>query len=137
MMLKPTFLCYLQMVNFINYGREIILELSIIVPNNTILDANTSENHSTAMVVWLACLVLIGHFVLQYRGTYNVAFMFAPIAILWLLSLAAVGAYNIVKWNPKVYWALSPHYIFKFFKSTGCDGWMSLTGVLLCITGKL
>ncbi|KAK2664184.1 hypothetical protein Ddye_002758 [Dipteronia dyeriana] len=93
------------------------------------------ENMHSGMVVFLACLVLIGHFVLQYRGTYKVAFMFAPIVILWLLTIAIVGVCNIVKWNPRVYWALSPHYIYKFFREKGRDGWMSLTGVLLCITG--
>lgn len=88
------------------------------------------------MAVVIACLVLIGHFVLQHRGTYRVAFMFAPIVIVWLLSIAAIGMYNIVKWNPRVYQALSPYYIYKFFKNTGKDGWTSLAGVLLCITGK-
>ncbi|CAA6658040.1 unnamed protein product [Spirodela intermedia] len=46
-----------------------------------------------------------------------------------------VGIYNIARWNPSVVQALSPHYIIKFFKITQKDGWMSLGGIVLCITG--
>lgn len=88
-------------------------------------------------VVMIACALLVGLFVLQHRGTNKVAFLFAPIMILWLLSIATVGVYNIVTWNPSVYKALSPYYIYVFFRDTGIDGWLSLGGILLCITGNI
>lgn len=88
-------------------------------------------------VVMIACALLVGLFVLQHRGTNKVAFLFAPIMILWLLSIATVGLYNIVTWNPSVYKALSPYYIYIFFRDTGKDGWLSLGGILLCITGNM
>ncbi|CAH8305857.1 unnamed protein product [Eruca vesicaria subsp. sativa] len=88
-------------------------------------------------VVMIACALLVGLFVLQHRGTNRVAFLFAPIMILWLFTIATIGLYNIFKWNPSVYKALSPHYIFKFFRDTGKDGWLSLGGILLCITGTV
>lgn len=62
--------------------------------------------------------------------------MFAPIMILWLLLIAIVGVYNVIVWNSSVYQALSPYYIYKFFKDTGKDGWISLGGIILCATGK-
>ncbi|PIA49124.1 hypothetical protein AQUCO_01300170v1 [Aquilegia coerulea] len=71
----------------------------------------------------------------MHVGTRKVAFMFAPIVILWLLCIAAIGIYNIVVWNPRIYKALSPYYIYLFFRETGKDGWISLGGILLCITG--
>ncbi|KAI4350413.1 hypothetical protein L6164_004871 [Bauhinia variegata] len=46
-----------------------------------------------------------------------------------------VGLYNTIYWNPKVVCAISPHYIFVFFRKTGIEGYFSLGGVLLCITG--
>ncbi|XP_039031984.1 potassium transporter 3-like isoform X1 [Hibiscus syriacus] len=94
-----------------------------------------SNNLHYGVVLVIACLLLVGLFVLQHRGTYSVAFMFAPIVILWSLSIAAIGLYNILKWNPRVYKALSPFYIYTFFRDTGYDGWISLGGVLFCITG--
>jgi len=42
-----------------------------------------------------------------------------------------------VTWNPSVYKALSPYYIYVFFRDTGIDGWLSLGGILLCITGNM
>lgn len=88
-------------------------------------------------VVILACVLLVGLFALQHYGTQKVAFMFAPIVILWLLSIGSIGIYNVIVWNPRVYRALSPYYIYRFFKITGKDGWASLGGVLLCITGTM
>ncbi|KAI3459889.1 hypothetical protein Pfo_016552 [Paulownia fortunei] len=86
-------------------------------------------------VLLLACVILVGLFALQHCGTHKVGFLFAPVVILWLISIFALGLYNTIYWNPKIVFALSPHYIVKFFGQTGRDGWISLGGVLLCITG--
>ncbi|XP_040370388.1 potassium transporter 8 isoform X2 [Rosa chinensis] len=48
----------------------------------------------------------------------------------------SIGLYNIFHWNPHVYQALSPYYMYKFLKKTQRGGWMSLGGILLCITGS-
>ncbi|KAA8522466.1 hypothetical protein F0562_013173 [Nyssa sinensis] len=94
-----------------------------------------AERLHHGVVVAVACAVLVGLFALQHRGTYRVAFLFAPIVVVWLLSIAAIGIYNIIEWNPRIYQALSPYYVYKFFRDTGKDGWLSLGGILLCITG--
>lgn len=87
-------------------------------------------------VLLLVCVILVGLFALQHCGTNKVAFLFAPVVLLWLISILAVGLFNVIYWNPKVVTALSPHYIIKFFRETGKDGWISLGGVLLAITGN-
>lgn len=87
-------------------------------------------------VVLLSCIVLVGLFSLQHRGTHKVAFMFAPIVIIWLLCIGGIGLYNIVHWNPKIYQAITPYYIVKFFRTTGTDGWIALGGILLSMTGS-
>ncbi|KAG0496632.1 hypothetical protein HPP92_001323 [Vanilla planifolia] len=91
---------------------------------------------SNDVVVLLCCIVLVGLFALQHRGTHGVAVLFAPIVIIWLLCIGAIGLYNVIHWNPRVYQALSPYYIVKFFRVTGKYGWLSLGGILLCITGS-
>ncbi|PWA43448.1 K+ uptake transporter 3 [Artemisia annua] len=85
-------------------------------------------------VLLLSCVILIGLFALQHTGTQRVAIVFAPIVIIWLISIFGIGLYNIIHWNPKIVNALSPHYIIKFFRKTGSAGWLSLGGVLLSIT---
>lgn len=87
------------------------------------------------MVVAITCFVLVCLIVRQHHGTHRVGITFAPIVLLWLLSVALLGIYNITKWNPRIYQALSPYYIYKFFRNTGKDGWISLGGIFLCITG--
>lgn len=91
----------------------------------------------TGEVAIVSCFVLVGLFALQRRGTQRVAFMFAPIVIIWLLCIGIIGLYNVIHWNHRIYLALSPLYVVKFFKKTGKDGWISLGGILLSITGKL
>ncbi|KAK6160176.1 hypothetical protein DH2020_003557 [Rehmannia glutinosa] len=83
-----------------------------------------------------ACIILIALFALQHYGTHRVGFLFAPVVITWLLCISAIGLYNIFRWNPHVYQALSPYYMYKFLKKTQRGGWMSLGGILLCITGS-
>ncbi|CAM0909932.1 unnamed protein product [Alopecurus aequalis] len=84
----------------------------------------------------LACFILVCLFALQHYGTHRVGFLFAPIVIAWLLCISSIGVYNIFKWEPHVYRALSPYYMYKFLKKTQRGGWMSLGGILLCVTGS-
>ncbi|CAL5325547.1 unnamed protein product [Camellia sinensis] len=95
----------------------------------------TEHKLTEGELVLLACVILVGLFALQHYGTHRVAFVFAPIVIIWLISIFSVGLYNTIHWNPKIVLAISPHYIVKFFSETGKEGWVSLGGILLCITG--
>ncbi|GER51526.1 potassium transporter family protein [Striga asiatica] len=94
------------------------------------------KEHHKYIEVPVACLILIALFALQHYGTHRVGFLFAPVVIMWLVCISSIGVYNILHWNPHVYKALSPYYIYRFLKKTEREGWMSLGGILLCITGK-
>ncbi|XWS32570.1 hypothetical protein CRYUN_Cryun22dG0000800 [Craigia yunnanensis] len=95
----------------------------------------TEKKLTNGELVLLACVILVGLFALQHFGTHRVAFMFAPVVIIWLVSIFSIGLYNIIRWNPKIVRAVSPYYIIKFFRETGKNGWISLGGILLSITG--
>ncbi|XP_008798576.1 putative potassium transporter 8 [Phoenix dactylifera] len=100
------------------------------------LQLSMSEVHQEYVVVPIACFAILCLFVLQHYGTHRVGFLFAPIVLTWLVCISALGIYNIIQWNPHIYEALSPYYMFKFLKETRKAGWMSLGGVLLCMTGS-
>ncbi|GMH13370.1 hypothetical protein Nepgr_015211 [Nepenthes gracilis] len=100
------------------------------------LELSTSKEHHQYIEVPVACIILVFLFALQHYGTHRLAFLFAPIVLAWLLCISAIGLYNIFHWNPHVYQALSPYYMYKFLKKTKKGGWMSLGGILLCITGS-
>lgn len=90
---------------------------------------------SADAVIPITCFILVCLFALQHYGTHRIGFCFAPIVFTWLLCISALGLYNIFHWNPHVYQALSPTYMIRFLKKTRKGGWMSLGGILLCITG--
>ncbi|KAL0927880.1 hypothetical protein M5K25_002101 [Dendrobium thyrsiflorum] len=123
------------------FGACMVIGDGVLTPAISVLSSVSglqvrAEGLSNAVVVIISCIVLVGLFALQHRGTHRVAFLFAPIVIIWLLCIGLIGLYNIIHWNPRIYLALSPSYIIKFFKVTGKDGWLSLGGILLCITGS-
>ncbi|KAJ6324277.1 hypothetical protein OIU76_011558 [Salix suchowensis] len=95
-----------------------------------------AKEHHKYVEVPVACTILIGLFALQHYGTHRVGFLFAPVVFVWLMCISAIGIYNIIHWNPHVYQALSPYYMYKFLRKTQRGGWMSLGGILLCITGS-
>ncbi|KAH6834411.1 Potassium transporter family protein [Perilla frutescens var. hirtella] len=100
------------------------------------LELLVAKHHHQYIEVPLACIILVFLFYLQHFGTHRIGFLFGPVVITWLLCISAIGVYNIVQWNPHVYQALSPYYMYKFLKKTRRGGWMSLGGILLCITGS-
>ncbi|KAG2309399.1 hypothetical protein Bca52824_029147 [Brassica carinata] len=99
------------------------------------LEMNMSKEHHQYAVIPITCFILVCLFALQHFGTHRVGFVFAPIVLTWLLCISGIGLYNIIQWNPHVYKALSPKYMFMFLRKTRVSGWMSLGGILLCITG--
>ncbi|CAL5038008.1 unnamed protein product [Urochloa decumbens] len=94
-----------------------------------------NEEHQYVLLP-VTCVILVGLFALQHFGTHRVGFLFAPIVSLWLLCISVVGVYNIIYWNPHIYKALSPYYMYRFLQKTQVEGWMSLGGILLCVTGS-
>ncbi|GAB2280433.1 Potassium transporter 6 [Dionaea muscipula] len=100
------------------------------------LELCMSKEHHKYVEVPIACVILIGLFSLQHFGTHRVGFLFAPIIKTWLFCISSIGLYNIIYWNPHIYQALSPYYMYKFLKKTRTGGWMSLGSILLCITGS-
>lgn len=100
------------------------------------VELSMSKEHHKYVEVPAACIILIALFAIQHYGTHRVGFLFAPVVTTWLFCISAIGLYNILHWNPHVYQALSPYYMYKFLKKTQRGGWMSLGGILLCITGS-
>ncbi|KAI5677915.1 hypothetical protein M9H77_08865 [Catharanthus roseus] len=91
---------------------------------------------SKSLVEALSAAVLIGLFLLQKFGTSRVSFLFSPIMGTWTLTTPMVGIYSIIKHYPGIFKAISPHYMFNFFWRNGKEGWLLLSGIILCITGS-
>ncbi len=88
------------------------------------------------MVTIISLVIIIGLFSMQQFGTARVGFVFAPIFLLWFISIALIGIYNIIQNDKSIFQAFSPLEIVYFFKRNKRAGWEHLGGVVLCITGK-
>jgi KUP system potassium uptake protein len=85
-------------------------------------------------VVPLSALIIVGLFAFQNRGTGKVGAVFAPVMIVWFLSLAVLGIWHIAQ-NPAVLRALSPYYAIEFFVQARWTAFFALGSVILAITG--
>uniref|UniRef100_A0A6N2LN24 K+ potassium transporter integral membrane domain-containing protein n=1 Tax=Salix viminalis TaxID=40686 RepID=A0A6N2LN24_SALVM len=83
-----------------------------------------------------ACVITVGLFILQYYGTHKIGFLFAPIVTIWLLFISGVGMYNVFHWDPKIFSAISPVYMYRFVRKINKASWKSLNSILLCVAGS-
>jgi len=91
--------------------------------------------HCTAQVVLISVAILFMLFSVQRFGTDKVGYTFAPVISVWFLLIAGIGLYNLVVHEVAVLRAFNPMYIVHYFKRNGKDGWVSLGGIILCVTG--
>lgn len=85
-------------------------------------------------IVPLAVTVLTLLFVIQKNGTGSVGKLFAPVMVLWFLSLAALGLRGILQ-HPAVLQALNPYWAWRFFLDEKTASFFALGMVVLSVTG--
>ena len=85
-------------------------------------------------VLPLAVGVLIALFAAQSRGTATVGRLFAPVIVLWFLTLAAVGAWQIAQ-TPEILQAVDPRHAWHFLSDRGWGLFLAVGAVVLALTG--
>jgi len=119
-------------------GSALLYGDGVITPAISVLSAvegvKVAAPEAQHFVVPLALGILIGLFLLQHRGTETVGMLFGPIMTFWFVSIAGLGATEIVKY-PRVLWALNPAFAVQFLAHHGSIGVVVLGGVVLCFTG--
>ena len=85
-------------------------------------------------VVPITCLILLGLFAIQKQGTGRVGRLFGPIMLVWFLTLAGLGLYQVVQ-RPDVLGAILPWHGVEFFQRHGLHGLLILGSVVLVVTG--
>jgi KUP system potassium uptake protein len=119
-------------------GAALFFGDGVITPSISVLSAveglEVVAPHLDHWVVPIAVLVLLGLFWLQRHGTAKVGALFGPICVLWFLSLATIGVWNIIL-APEVLKALNPIYAVHFFMVHGTAAFIALGAVVLCVTG--
>ncbi len=85
-------------------------------------------------VLPVAAGVIIGLFLIQRHGTAAIGKYFGPIILVWFLSLAAGGIYNIIL-HPEILAALNPLHAAVFVTQHGFASFVVLGAILLAFTG--
>ncbi|OSX64573.1 hypothetical protein POSPLADRAFT_1073955 [Postia placenta MAD-698-R-SB12] len=83
-------------------------------------------------VVPISVAFLVALFLVQFRGTARLAYVFAPVTLIWLSLLGATGIVNIIR-HPGIFRALDPSRAIMLFVRT--RDYDLLSGVLLAVTG--
>src|SRR6478735_7518157 len=104
---------------------------SMITPAVSVLSAveglTVVQPSMKPLVVPIAVALLIGLFVLQRRGTTKVGALFAPIMLVYFITLAVLGVIHILT-MPSILMALNPWHAVQFFMT---DTWFGF--VLPCL----
>jgi KUP system potassium uptake protein len=95
-----------------------------------VVNAGLSE-----LVIPIALVLLIGLFVIQKRGTTRVGALFAPIMLVYFITLAVLGVIHILQ-MPEILLALNPWYAVQFFLTDKWLAFMALGSVVLAVTGS-
>lgn len=120
------------------FGAALLYGDSMITPAISVLSAVEGLRVATPMfqpfVLPITVLILLALFGAQSRGTARVGAVFGPIMVFWFLSLAALGASQMIR-APQVLVALNPHYALLFFAEHRGSAFLVLGAVFLVVTG--
>jgi KUP system potassium uptake protein len=120
------------------FGAALIYGDGIITPAISVLSALEGLNVATDVfkphVVSIAVAILFALFVIQSRGTAQIAKAFGPVMLLWFVVIAALGVAGISRY-PAVIAAFDPRYGIALLTGHGWSGIAVLGGVFLAMTG--
>ncbi|XP_021679489.1 potassium transporter 5-like isoform X2 [Hevea brasiliensis] len=122
-------------------GVSMVLGDGILTPCISVLSAvggirEAAPSLSQDAIMWISVVILILLFQVQRFGTDKVGYTFAPILVLWFAFIAFIGLFNFIKYDPGVIKAVNPWYIVKYFQRNKKKAWISIGGVILCLTGS-
>ncbi|CAA6659849.1 unnamed protein product [Spirodela intermedia] len=86
-------------------------------------------------VVMISVGILVVLFSVQRLGTDKVGYAFAPAILIWYCFICAAGVSNLVRHDSSVLKAFNPAHAFLYFKRDPKRAWVSMGGIVLCMTG--
>jgi KUP system potassium uptake protein len=120
------------------FGASLFFGDGMITPAISVLSAVSGLEIATPgvahLIVPISIAILVGLFVIQRKGTGTVGWLFGPVTLIWFLSIAVIGMPEVIK-HPGVLQALSPTWGARFFLDHGFEAFLTLGGVVLCVTG--
>ena len=121
------------------FGATMFYGDSVITPAISVLGAieglEVAIPHlPTWVVLLISCMVLIGLYSVQRKGTAGIARWFGPVMLVWFIVLAVMGVVNIAK-APQILAALNPFQALRFMLENRGIAFIALGAVVLAFTG--
>lgn len=122
-------------------GTSMVIADGVVTPAMSVMSAVgglkvgvDAINQDQVVMISVAFLVIL--FSVQKFGTSKVGMAVGPALFVWFCSLAAIGIYNLVKYDSSVLRAFNPVHIYYYFKRNSTKAWYALGGCILCATGS-
>lgn len=121
------------------FGAALFFGDGIITPAISVLSAVEGLKLATPAlqpyVIPITMAILISLFLIQSKGTSSVGKLFGPVMLLWFLTLAGLGVYNISH-SPDILWhVINPSWAISFLIEHKFVAFIILGAVVLTITG--
>ncbi|KAH8091723.1 potassium transporter [Cristinia sonorae] len=118
------------------FGTSLTLADGVFTPAVSVTSAvagiGVAKPSITQNVAPISIAILIVLFLVQFRGTNFISFIFAPVTFIWMALLACTGIMNIIA-HPAIFRAFDPSRAILLFVRTG--NYDLLAGILLAVTG--
>jgi KUP system potassium uptake protein len=86
------------------------------------------------LVIGISVVIIVGLFLIQFRGTASVAAWFGPVCAVWFVSMAVLGIMHLAD-DWRTLQAINPYWGIKFLMEHGVAGFLVLGAVFLTVTG--
>ena len=112
---------------------------TMITPAISVLSAvegfTTVNSGMAPFVIPISIALLVGLFAIQSRGTAKVGLLFAPVMLVYFLTLAILGASHIVDHPAIILATINPYNAIQFFTLEPVRAFVSMGSVVLAVTG--
>jgi len=119
-------------------GAALLYGDGVITPAISVLSATEGlavvEPFLSKFAIPLTLVIIFMIFFFQKKGTAKVGRIFGPIMAVWFVSIALLGAAEIIR-EPRVLRAANPWYALDFFALHGLHSFIVLGAVVLAVTG--
>ena len=120
------------------FGVALFYGDGMITPAISVLSAVEGVKVATpglsSVVVPVTIAVITGLFAIQRFGTHAVGGIFGPVMVVWFAAIALAGLGRVLA-HPAIVKALSPSYGVEFFSAHPGVAFISLSAIVLTITG--